>query len=162
MPWDPSTQSQLEGSTHHARFMGLDEAGTGVDNGGRSSSCASAAAPARRQGPTASAATARPPAAKRAAGPVGVCVVRTIQDAEAFDFSGLQAAALPEAVRETVAEYRRRGGFQRVVPCPEDPGRYLNLFEAPRVSNVLYARWAAQAAARLVGSARPTDATSVG
>jgi hypothetical protein len=77
-----------------------------------------------------------------------VAAPRTVMEAEALDFGRLPAAQLPDAVRETAAEHRRRGGFQRVLPCPDDPERYGGLFETPRVGNVLVARWAAHAASR--------------
>jgi len=79
---------------------------------------------------------------------------RTVRDVAELDLSRMSAMQLPDVVRETIAEHIRRRGWQRVFPCPEEPDRYLDLFEVPRAPNVLVARAAAEAASRVLTSER--------
>ncbi len=66
--------------------------------------------------------------------------VRSVQEAMALELCASAPEALPEVVRETEAEWRRRRRWQPLFPCPEEPRRYLELFETARVSNVLVCR----------------------
>ncbi|KXZ45141.1 TTL8 protein [Gonium pectorale] len=74
----------------------------------------------------------------------GVVAPRTLQELDGVDFTDLAPGQLPDIVLEAEAEMARRGSWQRVFPCEEDPGRYLNLFETPRLNNMLLCKYYAQ------------------
>ena len=96
-------------------------------------SSASAAPPRSR--PATVVATAGP------ADPEALPARLAIAQAASLDFAGLPAEQLPEVIREAEAEHSRRGGWQRVLPCSEEPTRYQALFQHPRPSNVLLTRY---------------------
>ena len=64
-----------------------------------------------------------------------------MQHAATIKFSELSAEQLPEVIREAEAEHQRRGGWQRVLPCSDEPSRYLHLFQNKRASNLLLSRY---------------------
>ena len=64
-----------------------------------------------------------------------------MQHAATIKFSELSAEQLPEVIREAEAEHNRRGGWQRVLPCSDEPSRYLHLFQHKRASNLLLSRY---------------------
>ena len=64
-----------------------------------------------------------------------------MQHAATIKFSELSAEQLPEVIREAEAEHERRGGWQRVLPCSDEPNRYLHLFQHKRPSNLLLSRY---------------------
>ncbi|GFR40319.1 hypothetical protein Agub_g857 [Astrephomene gubernaculifera] len=86
---------------------------------------------------------------------------RTLQELDTIDFSMLSPAELPDIVLDAEAEMARRGSWQRVFPCEEDPGRYLNLFETPRLNNVLLCKYYAQTGSghRPMGQGGTSEAT---
>lgn len=49
---------------------------------------------------------------------------RDLIAAAASSFCGTPPEALPEVIRETEAEFSRRGRWQRAFPCPLDPSRH--------------------------------------
>ncbi|GBF87854.1 hypothetical protein Rsub_00566 [Raphidocelis subcapitata] len=124
VPWEPEALAQQEASQRRERLL-------------------LAARPS-------SAAGARP---APAAAPGAVPLPRTRRGAEALDVGQLRAEQLPDAVRETIAEHRRRRGWQRVLPCPSDPERYAGLFQTRRAADVLVERAACAAAARVLAGA---------
>lgn len=66
-----------------------------------------------------------------------------------MEFTGVLPDELPEVIREAEAEYGRRGRYHRVFPVPEDPCRYLDLFDAPRYDTTIVCRYLEQKAAGL-------------
>jgi hypothetical protein len=66
---------------------------------------------------------------------------RDVRDAQDAVFRGLAPEELPEIVREAEAELGRKGRFHRVFPVPEDPSRFLDLFDAPRYNTTLICRY---------------------
>ena len=48
---------------------------------------------------------------------------------------------LPTFIKQTEAELQKRGGWQPILPCLEDPSRYQDLQETCRYNNVLLARY---------------------
>ncbi|CAD7695672.1 unnamed protein product, partial [Ostreobium quekettii] len=82
----------------------------------------------------------------------------TVMDACRLDVESLEPAHLPDFVKQTEGELQRRGGWQPVLPCLEDPHRYDDLQETRRYSNVILARYfAAKAGRRPAGDAAPSE-----
>ncbi|GLC44290.1 Tubulin polyglutamylase ttll5 [Pleodorina starrii] len=71
----------------------------------------------------------------------GVVQPKSLHELYSIDLSALSPAELPEVVLEAEAELARKGSWQRVFPCEEEPTRYLNLFETPRLNNVLLCKY---------------------
>lgn len=83
--------------------------------------------------------------------------VASRRDFKALDeglFRGVDLADLPDAVRTLEAEGARRRAWDRVFPLEDQPTHYLDLFEAPRFSNLLLSKWLGykQRALRIFGS----------
>lgn len=57
------------------------------------------------------------------------------------DFRGVPPHQLPDVVRESEAEWARRGAWQPCLPAMHDPMHYLGLFESPRREDVLLCKW---------------------
>jgi hypothetical protein len=131
VPWDPQALTDLQDAERQKRLVGV---ATAPQNSAKAPAAAAAAAV-----PTAAAST-------MAAAAVAAAAAHTVREVLALDMSRLTASQLPELVCETIAEHRRRRGWQRVFPCPEEPERYLDLFEVPRAANLLVARAAVQLA----------------
>ncbi|PNH10587.1 Tubulin polyglutamylase TTLL13 [Tetrabaena socialis] len=74
----------------------------------------------------------------------GAVTARTLQELESVDFTGLSPGELPDIVLEAEAEMARRGSWLRVFPSEEDPSRYLELFETPRLNNLMLCKYYAQ------------------
>ena len=66
---------------------------------------------------------------------------RDVRLADSMDFGGVKPRDLPTAVLEYEAEQQRRGGFQTVLPCREEPELYQDFFEVQRYDNLLLKRW---------------------
>ncbi|EFJ39822.1 hypothetical protein VOLCADRAFT_108470 [Volvox carteri f. nagariensis] len=69
---------------------------------------------------------------------------KSLHELDSIDFTALNPAELPEVVLEAEAEMARKGSWERVFPCEEDPARYLNLFETPRLNNIMLCKYYAQ------------------
>ncbi|GLI70118.1 hypothetical protein VaNZ11_014924 [Volvox africanus] len=69
---------------------------------------------------------------------------KSLHELDAIDFTTLSPAELPDVVLEAEAEMARRCSWQRVFPCEYEPTRYLNLFETPRLNNLLLCKYYAQ------------------
>ncbi|GIL87357.1 hypothetical protein Vretimale_1604 [Volvox reticuliferus] len=69
---------------------------------------------------------------------------KSLHELDAIEFTTLSPAELPDVVLEAEAEMARRGSWQRVFPCEDEPTRYLNLFETPRLNNLLLCKYYAQ------------------
>lgn len=57
------------------------------------------------------------------------------------DFEGVAPYELPDVVRESEAEWARRGAWQPCLPAMHDLARYLGLFESARREDVLLCKW---------------------
>ncbi|KAG2488455.1 hypothetical protein HYH03_012961 [Edaphochlamys debaryana] len=77
-------------------------------------------------------------------GSYGAVLAKTLQELESVDFTGLSTSELPDIVLEAEAEMARRGHWKRVFPCEDDPARYLELFETPRLNNMVLCKYYAQ------------------
>lgn len=70
---------------------------------------------------------------------------RTLRDVACLDLLAVPPQQLPEAIRETEAEWRRacllRHRWQRVFPDAQQPERHQDLFETPRLTNALVQRY---------------------
>jgi len=71
-----------------------------------------------------------------------------------YDWGAVRPEALPDIVAEAEAEYSRRRGWHRAFPAPDDPDRYLSLFETPRQSSLLQAAYYRQTARAKKAAAR--------
>eukprot|EP00879_Flechtneria_rotunda_P031530 GHRR01034450.1.p2 GENE.GHRR01034450.1~~GHRR01034450.1.p2 ORF type:complete len:111 (+),score=42.24 GHRR01034450.1:24-335(+) len=80
-----------------------------------------------------------------AAAAAAAAAVRTVKDVEHLDLLAVPPCQLPGVIRESEAEYRRccllQKRWQLIFPDPEQPQRYIDLFDAPRVNNALVARY---------------------
>jgi hypothetical protein len=61
--------------------------------------------------------------------------------AQAFSFDGVPDCELPSVVRDSEAEWARRGCWQRCLPACHAPRRYEKLYEHERWEDLLLWRW---------------------
>jgi len=71
-----------------------------------------------------------------------------------YNWGAVRPEALPDIVAEAEAEYARRRAWHRAFPLPDDPDRYLGLFETPRQSSLLLAAYYRQCARARKAAAR--------
>lgn len=93
------------------------------------------------------------PSGREALNQYQVAMPKTVKEAEDMDFASISQDRLPDVIVEMEAEYQRKGGWERVFPCVEDPLRYLDLFETPRTSNTMACLYLASKK----GSKRPSS-----
>lgn len=160
VPYDRSVYNACSQARRQERLTGLqvalDEEGNAVmaappsPGGGGGSAGAARPRSALGKGGSPAGKAQRPSSGTgRAAAAATTKPVQQVCDIDDLDFGSMAAKDLPDVVVEAEAENERRGSWQRVFPCPEEPLRYLDLFSTNRFNNLLLCKYYAQKAGQL-------------